>query len=131
MELDRLNTDSELRELLVLRDRIEQLSHELLSGPSVSDSQPRLDLLDVGDAYRVVIEVPGVPQDRLEVALHKHELTIAGVREPYGESLLLLLSERPSGRFQRTITLPSEVEREGSHAHLKEGLLTLHLPKKA
>ncbi|MBS3965699.1 MAG: Hsp20/alpha crystallin family protein [Truepera sp.] len=129
MELG-LNTDSELKELLVLRDRIDQLSHEL-SGGSAVDSQPKLDLLDVGDAYRVVIEVPGVPQDRLEVALHEHELTIAGVRDPYDESPLLLLSERPSGRFQRTIMLPGEVEREASHAHLKEGLLTLHLPKKA
>jgi HSP20 family protein len=128
MELG-LNTDSELKELLVLRDRIDQLSHEL-SGGSAVDSQLKLDLLDLGDAYRVVIEVPGVPQDRLEVALHEHELTIAGVREPYGKSLLLL-SERPSGRFQRTITLPGEVERDASHAHLKEGLLTLHLPKKA
>jgi HSP20 family protein len=130
MELDRFDTERELKQLLVLRDRINELSHELSGNAVLGDSQPRLDLFDLGDAYRVEIEVPGVPQDKLEVALRQRDLIVAGMRDTSDDGAQALLSERPRGRFQRTIALPGEVDREASHAHLKEGLLILHLPKK-
>jgi HSP20 family protein len=127
MELD---TTSDLRQLLNLRERITSLSQELhLPDDGLS---PRLDLLDTGDAYRLIAEVPGVRQDDLEVAILGRELTIAGIREPYGDGdngPLLLMTERPSGHFQRSVTLPGEVVRERGQAHLREGLLVLDLPK--
>lgn len=121
-----LDTASDLKQLLELRERITSLSEELelpQNGPI-----PKLDLLDIGDAYRLIAEVPGVRQEGLEVAILGRELTIAGVREPY-EGGALLMTERPSGHFQRSVTLPGEVVRERSQAQLREGLLVLDLPK--
>lgn len=123
MELD---TSSELQRLLSLRERISSLSAELnLPG----DPGLKLDLLDTGDSYRLIAEVPGVSQDDLEVAIDGRELIIAGVREPYEGGPVLLMTERATGHFQRSVELPGEVVRERSQAQLREGLLVLDLPK--
>jgi HSP20 family molecular chaperone IbpA len=54
---------------------------------------------------------------------------VAGLREPIDDTLRIISSERPRGHFQRTVQLPSEVERERTTAHLQEGVLVLTLPK--
>lgn len=126
MELDKVNPNSEIQQLLTLRDRISALSKELDEAPS---TRPRLDLIDLGEAFELIIEVPGVPQSNLEVAIQGTSIIIAGIRDPYEEEHRMLISERPHGHFQRIIDLPAEVAREVSSAHLREGLLVLHLPK--
>jgi HSP20 family protein len=127
MELDHQETRRNLSKLLSLRDEISELHETLSVSP---DKVPlRLDLFDEGDALRVIAEVPGVSQDKLEVALQGRNLTIAGLREGSSEAETLLIHERARGHFQRTITLPSEVEREQISAQLREGLLVLYLPK--
>lgn len=123
MELDRLDSGHDFQQLLVLRDRVDRLS-ELGAGTI----EPKVDLLELSDAYRLIVEVPGVPQDNLEVALQGREVIVAGLREPL-EGLKRIVCERPSGHFQRTVELPGEVDREASSAHLREGLLVLNLPK--
>jgi len=124
MELDKRDTNTDLQQLLVLRDRIGNLQSSL-SGKSL---EPKVDLIDEDSAYRLIIEVPGVAQDDLEVAIQERQVIIAGIRKPH-ENGKSLISERASGHFQRTIDLPSDVDRDGSGAHLAEGLLVLHLPK--
>lgn len=128
MELDHQETRRNLSKLLRLRDEISELHDTLSVSP---DEVPlRVDLMDEGDALRVIAEVPGVSQDKLEVALQERNLTIAGVRERSSDAAeTLLIHERPSGHFQRTITLPSDVEREHISAQLREGLLVLYFPK--
>ncbi len=124
MELDTLETSHDIQQLLVLREQISNL-HENLN---LSEPRPRVDLFDFGEAFRLIMEVPGVAQDDLEVAIQGREVIVAGLREPNQDGKLLV-SERPSGHFQRSIELPAEVEREASHAHLHQGLLILDLPK--
>jgi HSP20 family protein len=126
MELDKVNPNSEIQQLLTLRDRITALSKEFEGTSSV---QPRLDLIDLGNAFELIIEVPGVPQRNLEVAIQGTSIIIAGIRELHEEEHRILISERPRGHLQRTIDLPTEIAREASSAHLREGLLILHLPK--
>ncbi len=121
------DTSASLQRLLDLRERISALGAELQNASN--GLGPRLDLLDIGDAYRLIVEVPGVCQDDLEVAIDGRELTVAGLREPYDDVPRLLMAERPTGHFQRSIELPGEVVRERSQAHLREGLLILDLPK--
>lgn len=82
----------------------------------------------MGDAYRLVIEVPGVAQEDLEIAVQGRELVVAGHRDngPQGD---LVFSERPRGPFQRTVTLPGDVDPEHTTAQLVAGLLILRFPK--
>lgn len=126
MDLEKVDTGRDIQDLLAIRDDIERLS--LLSRPN-DGLTPKLDLFDVGDSYRVVIEVPGVPQEDIEVALQGCSLTVAGLREAPSDDVTIVTCERPSGPFERTIELPSEVVKEDTTAHLREGLLVLTLPK--
>jgi HSP20 family protein len=126
MDLEKYGTSGIIQELLRIRDDIEALAET-----QVSDhiTQPKLDLLDFGNSYRLIIEVPGVSQENLELALQGKTLIIAGLREPLEEGVKTVITERPRGHFQRSLDLPSEVKREEIQAHLQEGLLILTLPK--
>ncbi len=125
MELDKFGTASDLQELLAVRDSID----ELVQRGAPSDAMvPRAELRDQGDGYELTVELPGVTQENLEIAVQGSEVIIAGIREPETDGELVF-SERPRGPFQRTLTLPSNVSPEGAQARLASGLLTLYLPK--
>ena len=127
MELDkRGGTERDLQDLLILRDRVS----ELAEGVAPRSLDLKLDLIDVGEAYRLIVDLPGVAQDDLEIALRGRHLTVAGLREMNGSEQLFVLRERVGGHFQRTVELPGDVDYEASSANLREGLLILHLPKR-
>lgn len=137
MELEKFTSTRDIQDLLALRSDIEALS----AGTPKADTGPKLELLDLGPAYRLIVEVPGVSQENLEVALQGRSLTVAGLREPgydglgdgmgdgASDSVDIILSERSSGHFQRSLELPGEVDYDRSHASLHDGLLVLDLPK--
>ncbi len=131
MELDKRDnstqnaTQRDLQSLLILRDRVS----ELAAGVTQQSLELKLDLLDLGEAYRLIVDLPGVAQDDLEIALHGRQLTVAGLREMNGGEQTFAVRERAGGHFQRTLELPGDVHYEASSAQLREGLLILHLPK--
>jgi HSP20 family protein len=128
MDLERFGTAADLDELIKVRDRIESL----VSRDTRADAlAPKADLLDFGDALQLRMEVPGVDQGDLEVALEGGRLLIAGLRETLEVDATVLFSERPNGPFQRTIELPVPVEHDRVSAHLRSGVLVVHLPKRA
>lgn len=126
MELDQFGTAGDIKELLAVRDRIDDLLERRVPNDGLT---PKAELRDLGDAYRVVVEVPGVGQEDLEIGLQGRELVIAGHRDPAGDQAEVVFSERARGPFQRNVTLPADVDREHAHAQLHLGLLILHLPK--
>ena len=126
MELEKFGTVHDLQELFNLRSDVEGLNR--LINPEATLT-PKLDLFDAGESYRVIVEVPGITQDNLEVNVQDSTLTVAGIREPAAQEMRLISSERPSGHFQRTVELPGEVQSEASQAYLSNGLLILNLPK--
>lgn len=127
MELDKRDkgTGQDVQELLILRDRVS----ELADGIAPRSFELKLDLIDLGEAYRLIVDLPGVAQDDLEIALRGRLLTIAGLREMNSSDQAFVLRERPGGHFQRSLELPEDVIYETSSAQLREGLLILHLPK--
>lgn len=91
---------------------------------------PALNIWEVGDALHAEAEIPGVSQDDLEVYAVGNELTIKGTRKPReGEGLTYHRRERGTGEFTRVITLPIDVDAEKVEATLKDGVLTVRLPK--
>jgi HSP20 family protein len=126
MELEKFGTSGAISELLSIRDDVERISNLHLGSDGLT---PKVDIFDTGDSYQLMIEVPGVSQENLEVAIQGSSVIIAGLREPIEDSVKIISTERPRGHFQRTIVLPSEVERERTTAHLQEGVLVLTLPK--
>lgn len=126
-ELEAFGGHGDLGELIEVKARIEALAaRDLLTGPL----GPRADLLDAGDAWQLRLEVPGVDQSRLELALQGEELVIAGIRETTGDGVRPVFIERPSGPFQRVVRLPGAVDAAAVTANLRGGLLVVNLPKR-
>jgi HSP20 family protein len=129
MAIEKFGSGGDIEELLAVRDRIEELATTHLIGDA---STPRADLLDRGDAYQLLVEVPGVAQSNLEIALQGEELVVAGLRETSASTTdnRIVFTERPNGPFQRTVRLPGRVDRERATAQLDAGLLIVTLPKR-
>jgi HSP20 family protein len=91
-----------------------------------------LDLFEVAQGFHLEWEVPGVRQEDLEVTVSGQHLTIRARRpQPAQDERKYHITERSYGEFQRSLSLPSEVDASGIEASLKDGVLTLYLPKQA
>lgn len=128
MSIEKRGTAGDIEELLAVRDDIEALVQQANPG---GGSQPRADFVDTGTSYQLHLEVPGVDQADLEIAVEEGEILVAGLREPPLAESRIIFSERSVGPFQRTFSLPCPVDRERVTAHLAAGVLVVTLPKLA
>jgi HSP20 family protein len=94
---------------------------------------PAVDITEEEGAFKVSAEVPGMAEKEIQVSLSGDTLTIMGEkrqeREEKGKNRYL--SERSYGEFQRTFSLPADVDREKIEAAFANGVLTVTLPKTA
>lgn len=93
---------------------------------------PAMNLWEDGDNAYVESELPGLTLDDIEVYVTGSELTIAGQRkiaEP--DKANWHRRERAHGRFSRTLTLPWEIDADKVQASLRDGVLTVTLPRSA
>jgi len=98
--------------------------------PFPAAGYPALNVWDAGDTVCVEAEIPGVSKDDLEVYAVGNELTIKGRRAALeGNNITYHRQERGTGTFTRVITLPAEVDPDRVEAVLKDGVLTVRLPK--
>jgi HSP20 family protein len=96
------------------------------------DWAPCLDVLEEPDAYRVYVELPGVPADAVDVAILNNALTIRGTKQPSfkaDEDRRALRTECPHGGFCRKYELPGPVRDEGVSATYRNGVLEVVIPK--
>jgi HSP20 family protein len=92
---------------------------------------PPVDLCESDECVTVRVELPGVRAEHLEVSLTNEELRVRGRKRkgaPRGVTRHLC-SERSFGQFARTIPLRWPVHRDDATAALKDGVLTVRLPK--
>jgi len=93
---------------------------------------PALNIWEDGECFCAEAEVPGMSMDQIDVQIVGNELTIKGERPTLEEKKLTYhRQERGSGTFSRSISLPSEVSPDKVEAVLKDGVLTIKLPKAA
>jgi len=91
---------------------------------------PALNVWEDGDCVYAEAEIPGVSQNDLEVYAVGNELTIKGTRKAReGEDVSYHRRERGTGEFTRVVTLPVDIDPEKVQASLKDGILTVTLPK--
>lgn len=91
---------------------------------------PALDLYQNNDNVVAVVELPGMRKEDIDISLHDGMLTIAGERESTsGEGENAERTERFSGKFRRSISLPTRVDSAKVNATYKDGILTVTLPK--
>jgi len=91
---------------------------------------PPINVWEDTDAVFAEAEVPGLTMNELEVTVVGNELSIKGDRKPCGaQGFTFHRQERGVGEFARFVTLPVPVDASRVQATLKNGVLTITLPK--
>ncbi len=93
---------------------------------------PPVNITEDSGSFHVRAELPGMEREDLEIELAEKKLIISGERKitSEGENVRYHRREREAGQFSRAITLPVEVDGEKTEAFMKNGILTIKLPKK-
>jgi len=119
-----------------LRDEMNRLFDLPRAGDFARQAQlfsgwtPALDLYQNNDNVVAVVEVPGMRKEDIDISLHDGMLTIAGERQSSSsEGENAERTERFTGKFRRSITLPTRVDADKVSASYKDGILTVTLPK--
>jgi HSP20 family protein len=92
---------------------------------------PRVDISETDEEIQVTAELPGVDKDNMDVSVTDDRITIRGEKRQQGEKQEkeYYKIERSYGSFQRTLSLPCEVEPDKGEASFKDGVLLVKLPK--
>lgn len=118
-----------LRTLDELRGEFQQA----LGAPSTLPAghwAPAVDTFETATELLIAAELPGIKLEDIQVQIEGNELVLSGDRtyvEP--QEVKAQRIERTYGSFHRTFQLPANVDRERIKASLKDGILTLSLPK--
>ena len=89
---------------------------------------PPINVFQQGDDVVAIIELPGVSKSDLEIQAKENTIRIAGKKSiSYDEGVSVHRRERISGEFDRTLTLPVEIDPEGIKAEYRDGLLALFI----
>jgi HSP20 family protein len=105
---------------------------EGLLGGATSMYSPQFDLKETKDAYMLKADLPGVKENDVEINVTGNTLQISGSRqeERTDEGERYYRAERSYGQFSRTVTLPEGADFEHVNAEMKEGVLTVTIPKR-
>jgi HSP20 family protein len=117
------------------RRNLDQLFKEFQSGfgdtwPLDQRAFPALNIWDDGQKLYAEAELPGFSMDDIEVSVMGSQLTVKGRREfRKEEGTTYHRRERYTGEFTRSLTLPTDVDPDKVEASLKDGVLTVVMPK--
>lgn len=88
---------------------------------------PESNVTETSTQYRLDVDLPGVPRDKVSVSTEEGVLLIAGERSPPTDKGLRL--ESRFGKFQRRFRLPDGVLDQEINASHQDGLLSITIPK--
>lgn len=105
-------------------------THGFSRGWEIAETYPLANLSDTGDDLELIAELPGIDREDLKVKIQGNYLEISGSRRADApEGYTVHRTERSTATFSRSFTLPYEVDAAKVTAILKDGLLTMTLPK--
>jgi HSP20 family protein len=113
-----------LRDLLAIQHRLERLAS---TGPQ--GWAPAVDLCETADTFIVTAELPGLTREQIRIEVQDGRLTLQGRRDARVPCEQYHQVERGHGEFSRTFSLPPTVQVEGIAADLRDGVLTITIPK--
>jgi HSP20 family protein len=92
--------------------------------------RPRTSIYEMDDAVRIIMDVPGVSKDNLDINFNRGELTITGRREIWDrEKLKSCYCERFDGHYRRAFALDNTLNANNIDAKLARGVLEFTIPK--
>jgi HSP20 family molecular chaperone IbpA len=93
---------------------------------------PDVDIYEDAEGIYVKADMPGVSKDRLDIEVNKDALTIEGeARIDMPEGMEAMYADIRSTRYRRSFVLSTELDTDKIDATLKDGVLSVHIPKRA
>lgn len=99
-----------------------------------SEARIRLDVSETDDAYAVRAEMPGVKKEDVKITIDGNQVAIRAesrYEHEQKEGETVLRRERYVGTQSRSFMLAHDIDDSAATAKYEDGILTLHLPKKA
>jgi len=123
---------SPYRRMAAIRNAMNHMFDDNMTEQTPSEREMLLavDVQAAEEAYDITALVPGMDADDLDIEVLNNTVTIRGEFKTDGEDQKkYLVCELPSGRFSRVISLPTATDASKVEATIKNGVLTLHVPK--
>jgi HSP20 family protein len=111
-----------------------ELLRVLDSSPAAAECTPPLDIIESGHAIEVVLDLPGVPADAIDIVFSANVLLITGGKLPAAcehRDAAFHIAERAFGRFGRAISVDGAFDAGRATASLANGELRVVLPRLA
>jgi HSP20 family protein len=91
---------------------------------------PATDIFETDEALTVILEMPGIDKDKVDVKVENDVLTIEGwIDFSRYEGLQPIYTEYNIGNYARSFQLSSKIDQDRISAELRDGVMTLVLPK--
>ena len=123
------------RDLRAVQHEMDHLLTEFFPGlvrRGPASASPGFNVYDAGDAYVITAAVPGLTHDELSIEATADSVTVSGERKPTApEGYEARRRERPTIKFNRTVSFERRIDTEAVEASLKDGILTIKLAKLA
>ena len=102
----------------------------LQSGPSAGGTYPPLNIFRNGEDFTLIAELPGVSSSDLDIQVKGRTVRLSGAKSvKYPEKASVHRRERLQGRFDRSMTLPIEIDQDRVTADYRDGILAVTLPR--
>ena len=124
------------REFASLQERMEYFN-KLFNQMVESENRPKIDFVptvntrEADDAYYIEVDLPGVKKEDVSIDVNENIITISGERklEEERKNDEFYRVESVYGKFERSFTLPEDVDTDKIEAHMENGVLTVKIPK--
>jgi HSP20 family protein len=91
---------------------------------------PPINVFQQGHDFVAIVELPGVSKNDIELQAKENSIRISGKKSvDYGDKVSVHRRERVAGIFDRTITVPVQIEADGIKAEFRDGILALFIPR--
>lgn len=123
-----MSLDKENKEIS-LREKEEINKHEGEPTKAGVHYSPTVDIFETDDAITLLADLPGVDKGNLDINVEDKQLTITGMVDEPESRLNSIYSEYGIGGYTRSFKLGDAIDQTKINAALKDGVLTLVLPK--
>jgi HSP20 family protein len=122
----------QLHALLTLQRALDRsLDSDWLRGSTTgSGTFPPINIFQQGEDFVALVELPGVSKYAVEIQAKDRSIRLSGKRTiTFQDTASVHRRERVSGVFDRTITLPVQIDVDRLRAEYKDGVLALFIPR--